>query len=709
MKTIKIIPEFNCDLEKLINEKNTLQIEKEFPFIELSQLAERESWRKELNRPIYHIHKWWATRLGSVFRGIVLGSISQSKKSIWSEFYNIHNFSNKIVLDPFMGSGTTIGEALKLGSKAIGCDINPISTFSVTQALIKVQEQELLETFVQIERKVSHEIKKYYITQKENTNEELQVLHFFWVKIAETPEGESIPLFDNYIFSKNAYPKKKPDAQIICPNCWQISKNRYDTEKLCCRYCSYEFNPQNGTVQGQYVVTRQGKRYKILSLLKDGKPFEERMYAKLVLNTNGEKEYLPISDFDLELYNEAKERLQKENLPLPIYKVRPGYNTNQAKNYNYNQWKEFFNDRQLLCLGMLLRTILEIKNKVLRYHFLILFSGILEFNNKFCSFKGEGTGAVRHMFSHHILKPERTPLENNIWGNSKGSGSFSSMFYSRLLRAKKYLSEPFDLFLEKDLFGKIQDASKKIVSYPIDCELAIDWEDFVDKDKAALIMNGSSMSLNLPNHCVDAIVTDPPYFDFVHYSELSDFFYAWLSPVLKADFNYFDKEDSSNISEVQNSDPFEFAKQLTQVFRECNRVLKNEGVMVFSFHHSKPEGWVAIMEAVTSAGFKIVNAHPVYAEFKGSSPKSTSKNPISLDAILVCKKNLSFQTEDETNSIDEKALTYKAQFENSGFSLSKGDLFVLYASQYMLQVSSFQKERFDLLNDLYEIYERIFT
>ena len=42
-----------------------------------------------------------------------------------------------------------------------------------------------------------------------------------------------------------------------------------------------------------------------------------------------------------------------------------------------------------------------------------LFSGTLEFNNLFTSYKGEGTGAVRHMFSHHVLKPERIPIEAN--------------------------------------------------------------------------------------------------------------------------------------------------------------------------------------------------------------------------------------------------------------------------------------------------------
>ena len=35
-----------------------------FPFEDLSHIAGLESWRKEINRPIYHIHKWRAQRLG---------------------------------------------------------------------------------------------------------------------------------------------------------------------------------------------------------------------------------------------------------------------------------------------------------------------------------------------------------------------------------------------------------------------------------------------------------------------------------------------------------------------------------------------------------------------------------------------------------------------------------------------------------------------
>jgi putative DNA methylase len=37
----------------------TTALECDFPFVQVSELGEQESWRKEINRPIYHIHKWW--------------------------------------------------------------------------------------------------------------------------------------------------------------------------------------------------------------------------------------------------------------------------------------------------------------------------------------------------------------------------------------------------------------------------------------------------------------------------------------------------------------------------------------------------------------------------------------------------------------------------------------------------------------------------
>src|SRR5271154_5738974 len=126
--------------EKVQVHSSGTALEGDFPIVEVSQIAEHESWRKEVNRPLYHIHKWWATRLGSVFRAITLAALSPPHTRIWESFYKRHRLAGKIVLDPFMGSGTTLGEALKLGAKAVGCDVNPISTFLVRQALANVPE-----------------------------------------------------------------------------------------------------------------------------------------------------------------------------------------------------------------------------------------------------------------------------------------------------------------------------------------------------------------------------------------------------------------------------------------------------------------------------------------------------------------------------------------------------------------------------------------
>ncbi|GAB2862948.1 hypothetical protein GCM10027277_34450 [Pseudoduganella ginsengisoli] len=662
------------------------ELERDFPMVEISRVAEQESWRKEINRPIYHIHKWWATRLGSVFRGISLAALSKPGTETWKQFYQRQNFAGKVVLDPFMGSGTTLGEAAKLGANVVGCDVNPVSTFLVRQAFTRVDEAQLRATFAKLEQEVALQIRRYYQTRDPQTGELIPVLYFFWVKTVTTPGGETIPLLSRYVFSQDAYPKKKPKAQIICPGCWQVVEGRYDATDVTCPHCSIQFNPQEGPASGQYVTSNAGERFRIKDLLpSDGSPPAHKLYAMLALRPDGEKIYLPAREEDLSLFAEAESRLPQETLPLPTLAVRPGHNTDQARGYNYSNWRDFFNSRQLLCLGMLLEAILRIEDIRIQEQFLCLFSGTLEFNNLFCSFKGEGTGAVRHMFSNHILKPERAPLENSIWGTNKSSGTFSTLFESRLIRAKRYLDEPFDLEFEEDLLGERGKTAKKVVSDPLRARLVNEWSELSTGEQGMLVLNGDSSRLPVPDASVDAVVTDPPYFDFVHYSELSDFFFAWLAPVLKGRYPWFNRSDSSDKGEVQHKDPRVFSKQLASVLSECCRVLKPEGVLAFSFHHSRPEGWAAIHEAIDAAGFSVVAAHPVHAELRAASPKTAAKEPISLDAILVCKKKgpLAKPSLDDSE-IALRTASLAARLEGAEMKISAGDRFVIAASQVLV-------------------------
>lgn len=673
-----------------IRERQQTALECDFPIAEVSRIAEQESWRKEINRPLSHIHKWWATRLGSVFRAMTLAALSPASTNTWTSFYQCHHLTGKVVLDPFMGSGTTLAEAVKLGAKAIGCDINPVSTFMVRQAFHLIAKTELQATFARLEKKVAPEIRRYYQTRDPQTGAVIPVLYFFWVKTVTTPDGETVPLFSRYVFAQDAYPKKKPKARIVCPHCWAIVEARYDTTDLACPHCAQRFNPQVGPASGQYVTTPRGGRYRIKDLLPtDGQALAHRLYAILALRPDGEKVYLAAGGEDRALYAEAEARLQREALPLPTLDVRPGHNTDQARGYHYTHWRDFFNARQLLCLGLLLRAIVEIEDEAVREQMVCLFSSTLEFNNLFCSFKGEGTGAVRHMFSHHILKPERTPLENSVWGTEKSSGTFSTLFESRLLRAKRYLEEPFEVDFERDLFREQGDSRKTVASNPVRVRVVDSWAQFMETENGLLVFNGDSARLAIPDASVDAVITDPPYFDFVHYSELSDFFFAWLAPVLKSRYPWFARPDSSGLGEVQHKDPRVFATQLAAVFSECCRVLKDDGVLAFSFHHSRAEGWAAIHEAITTAGLTVVAAHPVHAELRAASPKAATKEPISIDAILVCKKR---------GQADVVPLNHQAVIQRSGalentlraagMTISSADRFVIVASQMLVAFSA---------------------
>ena len=663
----------------------TRPIEHSFPSAQIDKLAEAESWRKEIYRPLYSIHKWWAKRLGTVFRAITLGATMDDEEDIWSHFYAGEGAAGRVVLDPFMGSGTSIGEAAKLGLKTIGCDINPISTFIVRQALTRIPTADLEMELEKIRIDTAPKIQRYYSTTLPD-GDAAEVLHYFWVKIVETPDGAEVPLFASYVFSKDAYPKKKPAARILCSSCWDVFEDRYDTVDAQCPTCAHRFNPQVGPVTGNHVSDRFGRKHYIKDLINvNAGPPKHRLYALKALNSRDEKLYMAPTATDHEIYSEAEMTLAglQDELPLPDMKIRSGYNTDQARGYNYENWRDFFNSRQLLCHGLLLQRIMSIKDKARREALLCLFSGNLEFNNMFCSFKGEGTGAVRHLFAHHTLKPERTPLENNIWGTGRSGGSFTSLFRSRLLKAKEYLEQPFELAANED--AEKRSFRKQPVGGPLDVQIVSEYADFTAYDNATLILNGNSARLPIPNASVDAVVTDPPYFDFIHYSELSDFFYAWLAPMLAHDYEYFASDTSGADGEVQHHDPDDFARNLGSVFEECFRVLKADGVLVFSFHHSRPEGWLSIFDAVRSSGLTFVAAHAVKAEMAVSAPKTNTRQPINLDVILVCKKVVNESP--GAVSLAELARVTDAQIvelEDAGRKLSTADRRVIMAGKALV-------------------------
>ena len=665
-------------------------IESDLPFAELSLVAERESWRKEIYRPVYYLHKWWAKRLGSVFRGIVLGACIQNTEDFWERFYSCNDFSNTLLFDPFMGSGVTVGEAIKLGCKTIGQDVNPVAWLACRASFSSYSIADVFSVYDSLKSTVAPHLQQYFKTTT-SAGDNATVLYFFLVKVLPCPNcNHNVELFKTRIFSRHAVPSKDPTARSICPECGAINVTVYNAESVTCPQCSFSYNPQRGNIKGATAKCNYcGTSFRLAERMKslDG-PLNYRRYAKLVLTSDGKKLYEPLNEVDRNLERHVAEEYSKIIDTFPLVPIAPGYNTNQMLKHNYRYWHELLSDRQLVCAKHLINATKNIQQEDLRVLFACLFSGVLEFNNLFTSFKGEGTGAVRHMFAHHVLKPEAMPLEANMWGTSKSSGAFSCLFKSRVERALSYKSDPFELKVNGTKSTKVRG-----INHPVSRPITSDFSEFMSKPNTVYLGVDDSSATEIPDNSVDVVVTDPPFFDNVHYSELADFFYYWLNQIVEMS----DRNTTRSPGEVQDIEWQSFTNKLTDVFTECQRVLRPHGLFIFTYHHSRHEGWTAVHRAIRYAGFTCVQSYPIKAEVSVSVPLHQAKSPIHLDLIVVCKQEQ--MKEQQLNSEDaiEKAISVTkgqiSSLRSVGIQVSLGDAKVALMGRFLCEIHRLQNIR----------------
>ncbi|MBI3270339.1 MAG: DUF1156 domain-containing protein [Planctomycetes bacterium] len=340
----------------------TTLLEADFPFEAVSEIAEVESWRKEIYRPIYHLHKWWAQRLGSVFRAAILGAAVPAGSSLMDLFYDSQPLSHLVVFDPFMGSGTTVGEAHKLGCAAIGRDINPVAFRAVRAALQRASQAAVLDGFNQLEQSVGASLRGLY-RSTDSAGEPCDVMYFFWVKVLPCPSCSStVDLFSSQVFARHAYVALNPIVRVLCPGCGAVFGIENGVLQTTCNECDARFAVHEGPARRTTAICRGcGHEFPIAATArKAGKPPAHRMYAKLVLRADGTKEYLRITNEDREFWEEAKRTLGALKPCLPHVPIATGFNTRQILNYGYGFWDELFNERQLLALSILARGIQEL-------------------------------------------------------------------------------------------------------------------------------------------------------------------------------------------------------------------------------------------------------------------------------------------------------------------------------------------------------------
>jgi putative DNA methylase len=146
-------------------------------------------------------------------------------------------------------------------------------------------------------------------------------------------------------------------------------------------------------------------------------------------------------------------------------------------------------------------------------------------------------------------------------------------------------------------------------------------------DRPAIVQRGSATALSIPDKSLDAVISDPPYYDNVPYADISDFFYVWLKRSVGHIYpEHFANETTPKKSEAvadatRHGGSKDKAKQayetmMGQAFKEAHRLLKPGGQAVIVYAHKTTLGWSTLVDALRSAGFTVTESWPLDTEMK---------------------------------------------------------------------------------------------
>lgn len=636
---------------------------RDIPYDKIYEAARKEASRK---KPVFFIHKYFARRITSNFRMMLIGSLLPYNEDIWEHFYE--NYENTVndnvtVLDPFMGGGTTIFESLRLNTNVIGSDLQPLSNF-VTRALVsKINIKSVNDAVHRVESNVADKIKNYQRTTCPECGKEADIMYTFHVKkIHGMGKCREHKLFSSFVIAL-----KKDNFTLICPKCGEVFDHNFKKDGAAHCACGYIIeSPKKGFVNhGKFKCEDCGEEFTLNELSPDtGYPFETELIAIEYYCPHCQKHgYKRIDEDDKTLFNKACQKYDeiKDELPIPDQVIPVGYNTNQMLNHGYKQFSDLFNKRQLLCLGMLLKEINKIDNQSNRFWLLLAFSGMLEMNNMFCRYQANAY-KICNIFFNHAYVPISMPVENNVWGTKLGTGTFIKTI-NKIIRGKRFCNNIYDIATtEKN--GKIE--VEKIASNETVEASPVDVYSDLAKNSPLLLCQDSSNLKQIPDNSVDLVLTDPPFGANVMYSELIDFFHVWLYKSTLADALGFvsplsPKDKEIVVNSVQNKTQDDYEAGLTRVFSECRRTMKSEALMIFSFHDRSVESWFSILKSICKAGFDVIRSYPLHSETR-TGAHTSNKNSIALDIMLICRKKdtgESLNVDDEMRKIIEKD-TYNA-------------------------------------------------
>ena len=492
----------------------------------------------------------------------------------------------------------------------------------------------------------------------------------------------------------NAKPKKKKVelSVLLCPKCEEVWQHRGSLDdQAICPSCKHNYNPKEGNIpdKGKSICScgNVAKIIDSIRTLPEEQPLPIRPYgieafcakcassgkAKIkkeeanlglfeeaqeedieieeidseisdesdnpsIISKNKGKFFKRIDTADLALYQKACDSWEKNKskLPYPKSEIPIGQETKRLHEHHYHHWNEMFNPRQLVGLATLLKCVSQEDSQRDREQLLLCCSATTDTNNLFTRFMAKrdssGGQTAQGVFARHDFQPKTTICEQNIWGlDAGGIGSFLRRYW-QTLQGIEFGYNTFDVVYSHN-------ADKRIRNLKYQDRL---FKGRNHKNNNTILCKSSKELGEVSDGSIDFVISDPPYSDNVNYSELGDFYYVWQRLILKISYPHFAAEITPKTDEViknqiQGKGDREFASDLTKVFCEANRILKPDGLFIFTFHHAEGSAWVSLLQSVCDAEFQIIAVYPVQSEGE-SSLHLMDKQAISYDLIHVCRK-----------------------------------------------------------------------
>lgn len=591
----------------------------DLPIEALADLGVREGRRP---RPIYQTHKWFARRFGSAFRGLLVAACTNDDEDFWAAYLGGLNLTGLHVADPFVGGGTAIAEAQRLGASCWASDVDPVAV-SITRFQSRLAEvPDLSAALDDLKAAVGARILAHHRTDLANGDQGV-VLHHFWVQHVAC--GHCGFNYDAHPHYQLAHDADRRLQWAICRDCGEVHELGADRKRFRCDHCGGQTTIAKGvSVFGVAECPACRHTERLIDVgARTNHPPAYRLFAQEYLADgvtagrpvpNSGRNFKKACDTDIALYDSAAMALEGPSpFALPTRRI-PAVDRvdDRLIRYGYRRYTDLFNARQLLHLRELAAAIGDV-DEAIREPLAIAFCDHLKTNCMLTSY-AFGWRRLAPLFSIRAFRHIVRPVELNPWLDGTGRGTFPNAI-RRIERARAWIREPREAMPTggfKTLVREEQPAPG-----PVETRAR-------SADDLA----------HIPDHSLDLVLTDPPYFDNIPYSELSDFFLPWheaLGLAGPAPDGLPPERLDGRRNDLTSRDAFE--ERLANCLREIRRTLKPTGIVAFTYQHKTVDGWLVLGRAMARAGFETRRVLPMLGDTDAGPHKH--RDCIRWDAVIV--------------------------------------------------------------------------